>query len=61
MSNLRELPIGGFPQFSCDMERYLWLLRHEDDPLVEAWWIGFDFARKGRTFDRVIWRLENGI
>jgi hypothetical protein len=54
------LPMDGSPTFSCFLEEILWLCRHEDDPLVEAWWIGFEFGQKGRSFERVVWKLKYG-
>lgn len=47
--------------FSCELEKYLWLVNHEaTDETVMAWWIGHDFAAKGRCFDRVVWELRYG-
>ena len=45
--------------FSCDMERMLWLLRHQDEPIVRSWWLGFEWAQKGRCFDRVKFEIEH--
>ena len=61
MTNLCTLPMEGSPTFSCEMEMMLWLLRHQENELVQAWWIGFEFGDKGRTWERTLARLENGI
>jgi hypothetical protein len=42
------------------MEMTLWLIRHADDELVAAWWIGYEFAVAGRSFEQVIWKLKFG-
>jgi len=57
--DLCVLPLAPCRSFSCDMERMLWLLRHETEPLVQCWWIGFEFAQKGRCFERVIFEIKN--
>jgi hypothetical protein len=51
----------GSPTFSCDVEMYIYLLRHEGDPLIDAWWIGWEFAQKGRTLERALWKVRYGI
>lgn len=45
--------------FSCDLEKLLWLLRHQDEPEIRAFWLGFEFARQGRSLERVIWEIEH--
>ncbi len=61
MTDTCTLPMLGSPTFSCDVEMYIYLLRHEGDPLIDAWWIGWEFAQKGRTLERALWKVRYGI
>lgn len=61
MIDLCELPMPGKPQFSSPVERVIWLLRHQDEPLAACWWLGFEFAQKERSFERVVWEMTNNI
>jgi len=61
MSDYRTLPMPGSPTFSCELEMMLWLVRHQDDPFVVFWWIGFEMAAAGRSWDRVKWKLAHGV
>lgn len=60
MIALRTLPMPGSPSFSCDMEMILWLIRHADDPFVGFWWLGYENAVAGRSFERVEWKMRFG-
>lgn len=59
MIDICTLPLSPCPSFSCELEKILWLIRHAEQPHVRCWWIGFEFAQKGRCFDRVMFELEN--
>jgi hypothetical protein len=61
MSEFCTLPFPGSPSFSCDVERIIWLARNQERELVQCWWIGFEFAEKGLTWERTMWRIKNGI
>ena len=56
MVDLCTLPLG--MDFSCELEKILWLVRHAEEPLVRPWWIGYEFAMKGRCFEMVLFEIE---
>lgn len=59
MIDLCGLPLEPPRFFSCDLERMLWLVRHQEEPLVRCWWTGYEFALKGRCFDRVVFEIQH--
>lgn len=57
--DLCSLPMSSNPTFASPVQMMFWLLRHQESKLVRCWWLGFEMSTKGRSFDRVLWEIEN--
>ena len=59
MIDLCQLPLEPPRFFSCELEQILWLVRHQEEPPVRCWWMAFEFAQKGRTFERIVFEIKH--
>jgi hypothetical protein len=57
--DLCTIPLTPERSFSCELEKFLWMVRHTEEHLVRIYWTAYEFAQKGRSFERVLFEIEH--